>query len=238
MMVAGNKLVPLRPTCAGMKFKSHTMLGTLVKISVLASTKMKNAICVAGVDSNDKWVRPVPKDGLNFQPSQLVERGRVVVEPFNEVDFVAVRPLANVPQSEDLEVDAMREPRLIRTLSDSEAGSLLRRLDEHEVVSSHGNRVDSSGSRLEAFLVSKNRSLIVSRVDHVQGVSTSYFAGQGKYRIQFSIGDANFNLPCTDLKWRAIVRTTGDKAAAYLTTARELHFVIGLTRFFKDRYWK
>ena len=205
---------------------------------ILATTKMQSAICVAGVDPDNKWVRPVPRDGLNFQADQLAEGGRVVAEPYNEVDFSAIRVLANRPQSEDVEVDPESRPRLVRSLSDNEIATLCAKLDQYEIVSSQRDPPDRSGLTLENFLLSQGHSLILSRVSQVHGASRNYFSGQGKYRIQFAVGDAEYDLPCTDLRWRALARDSGDSAAvAQLAASQRLYFVLGLTRVFRQRYW-
>src|SRR5438132_14070439 len=107
-----------------------------MRLKILATTKMQSAICVAGVDADNKWVRPVPKDGLNFQADQLMQGGNVVIEPYNEVEFTAIRVLANRPQSEDVEVDPRNGPRLVRSMPDNEIATLCAKLDQYEIVSS------------------------------------------------------------------------------------------------------
>ncbi len=198
---------------------------------------MMGGICVAGVDPNNRWVRPVPKSESSFQPSQLEQNGHVVVEPYAEVEFTVVRTLTNRPQSEDVLVSSSAGPRLIRGLSDGEVELLCDELDESSLVSSTADSTDPSGKKLEDALISQGRSIILTSVGEVQGATTHYFSGQGKYRIHFSVDGAGFNLPCTDLRWRALARESGSTDALRALSAKRLYFVLGLTRLFNDRYW-
>ena len=94
-----------------------------VRIAILAATKMYNGICVAGVDTNNRWIRPVSPGGLNFSQRSLSAFGRVMVEPYNEIEFRIRRLLNNSPQSEDVEVTS-GSPNFLRTLNNNELQAL------------------------------------------------------------------------------------------------------------------
>jgi hypothetical protein len=226
-----------------------------VTLVVLASTKMQNRICVAGIDKAGKWIRPVSGADFNFTPQMLQENGRVVVEPYNVVEFAVTKALSNTPQSEDVEVNLNRGPHLVETLSDSSVLRFLRMHDESKVFS--GSTVDFG-----PFLITNNRSLILSKVDKVVDAYRELRGQRRQRRIAFVVRGKSFDYPCTDLRWRAYTRSTQTmsveeavsesrraqqtgrefldrdaKGLELLNAASELYFTIGLTREYLGRYW-
>lgn len=201
------------------------------RIIVLAATKMFNGICVAGVDENHAWIRPVPKDGMNFPPASLQVSGKVVAEPYNEVEFHVQRRLDNNPQTEDHEVDLSQGLRSVRTLNDNQLGHLLNQIDESPLVGAHED--------LERTLTARNRSLTLARVDDVvETYSTPTQQGRVQRKIRFRIGGHPFNLPCTDLRWRRLTRGGRDDIGLQkLHEAQDVYLALGLTRLFNGHCW-
>jgi len=175
-----------------------------------------------------------PPPDLNFTKKSLSEHGRVVVDPYNEIDFRIRARLNNSPQSEDHEIDASHEPHLARTLTDSELMALMRALDEHDSVGRQGSR-----DAFVRWLTNANRSLVLTLVDKVN----SAYRGSGDYgrrprRLSFRVGTTNFDMPCTDLRWRSITRGDRDvEALSGLTSSPNLYFALGLTRQYRGSYW-
>ncbi len=192
---------------------------------------MFNGICVAGVDENRAWIRPVPKDGMNFPPASLQVSGRVVVEPYNEVEFNLQRKLDNYPQTEDHEVDLSQGLAVIRTLNDIQLRRLLDQIDESQLVGGHGT--------LERTLRARNRSLILARVDEVvRAYRRRVQYNRLQRRIQFRVGGQIFDFPCTDLRWRCLTRGGQDHIGLEkLREAQEVYFALGLARPLRGRCW-
>ena len=204
--------------------------GETTRIRILATTKMYNGICVAGLNSGNKWIRPVSRDGLNFTPHSLSSSGNVVVEPYNEIEFRGHKRLNNFPQSEDVEVYS-QPPKFIRSLGDGELRTLLDRIDEHDSVARHSND-------LEGWLISENRSLVLTRVDKILGAYRNTFNERRQRRIRFQVGGETLTLPCTDLRWRRITRGEQDSAACeQLRSADHVYFALGLPRKWEGHYW-
>ncbi len=201
------------------------------RVIVLAATKMFNGICVAGVDENLAWIRPVLKDGMNFPPESLQVSGRVVAEPYNEVEFHVQRRLANNPQTEDHEVDLSRGLRSVRTLNDNQLSHLLNQIDESHLVGAHRD--------LERTLTARNRSLILARVDDVDEAYTKLTQqGRPQRRIGFHIGRCMFDLPCTELRWRRLTRGGRDDIGLQKPQeAQDVYLALGLTRLFNGHCW-
>ncbi len=204
------------------------------RVTILAVTKMHDGICVAGVDRARAWVRPVRVPGYNFSKDALLERGRVVVEPYNEVEFRMRNRLFNSPQSEDHEIDPSYEPHLVDKLNDGQLTTLMTKLDEHDSVEGQRSR-----DGLMDWLTGLNRSLVLTRVDMVLSAyrgSTDY--GRRPRRLSFRVGNSHFDMSCTDLRWRSITRGDRDvEALTALNSARVIYFALGLTRLFQGRYW-
>jgi hypothetical protein len=207
----------------------------LVRLTILAVTRMDNGICVAGVDGTRTWIRPVtPPPDLNFTKESLSERGRIVVEPYSEIEFHVRARLNNSPQGEDHEIDVSQEPHMVRTLTDGELIALMGALDEHDSVGHQGSRDAFVG-----WLTDANRSLVLTRVDRVN----SAYRGSGDYgrrprRLSFRVGTTNFDMSCTDLRWRSITRGDRDvEALNRLSSSPNLYFALGLTRQYRGSYW-
>jgi len=204
------------------------------RLAILASTRMHNGICIAGVDANRRWVRPVTPPDLNFSKDALSEHGQVVVEPYNEIDFRIRGRLSSPPHSEDHEIDISREPHLVRTLTDGELTALMSAIDEHDSVGRQRTR-----DTFVNWLTNANRSLVLTRIDRVD----SAYRGSGDYgrrprRLSFRVGTTNFDMPCTDLRWRFITRGDRDvEALSNLSSAPNLYFALGLTRQYRGSYW-
>ena len=188
-------------------------------------------ICVAGVDMDGHWVRPVKLPEFDFSPQQLSQKGRVVVEPYNEVEFRLGQHLNNSPQSEDVEAVAAG-PILMRTLNEIQLLSLMQQKDEHQGVADNGND-------LEGWLVGMNRSLVLTRVDEVlRAYRNTYSDGRRQRRIVFRVHDKFFNLPCTDLRWRRMTRDDRDAEALEISkSSRTIYLALGLPRIFQGHYY-
>jgi hypothetical protein len=201
------------------------------RIVILASTRMMNGVCVAGVDVEGHWVRPVKLPDFDFSAQQLSQAGRVVVEPYNEVEFRLGQRLNNSPQSEDVEAVAVA-PILIRTLNERELLALMQQKDEYQGVADNGND-------LESWLVGMNRSLVLTRVDEVlRAYRNTYSDGRRQRRIVFRVHDKFLNLPCTDLRWRRLTRDDRDaEALSILKSSKSIYFALGLPRVFREHYY-
>lgn len=195
-------------------------------VAILASTAMSDGFCIAGVDSRNKWFRPIPKGRHNFLKHMLQAGTKTVVEPYNIVEFVTRHPLKNSPHSEDFEIESGVSPTLIRTLGDSELEGLLGQLDGHEAI-------PPSVPELEDWLMRENRSLTLTRVDKITNAFRNTYSQDtlGQRRIRFKIRGNDFTLACPDLRWRSITRDDKDKdGLEVLTSSRALYFALGLSR--------
>jgi len=154
----------------------------------------KKHVCIGGVTPEGRWVRPVPPgEKKSFSPEMLMQNGRVIVEPGNEVEFLVLRQGGKAPHSEDVEVDIAKGFRLVHKLTDKQFADLLSRKSETAGLKVRGVR------NIRDYLVEHHRSMILLRADEALGAS----AGEG--RIRFKAGSIKADLVCTDLRWRAFL---------------------------------
>ena len=200
--------------------------GEKSRVTILAATKMSDGICIAGIDSDNKWFRPIPKGAYNFSPSLLMSEERIVVAPYNVVEFLKSKRLERPPHSEDVEVDSSTSPKLIGTLNDVQLHGLMKQIDEHDSI-------PQGVLNLENWLVSEKRSLILTRVDEaIDAYRNDYREDTlDQRRVSFRVGTVIFNLPCPDLRWRSLTRGNRDKEAlVVLKSAKVLYLALGLSR--------
>jgi hypothetical protein len=208
--------------------KSGLSVSWTGEISILATTKMYNGVCVAGLDSDLDWTRPVKQPGFNLQRSDLRRLGKVVIENYNQVEFLFTRRLENKPHSEDVAVDWSRKPKLRGRLAEDEVFELLNDTDETPNV----------GSSIKRFLVSGKRSLVNVRPDGpIEGYMERKPYGRVQRRMKFCVNRADYDIPCTDLRWRALTRGGEEAVEGVLEDAEDLILTIGLTRIHLRKYW-
>lgn len=202
-----------------------------MEITILVVSKMLRKACVAGVNAEMEWCRPVRLPDYNFYLREInprtghIQKGNVLRFQVNEL-------LNNTPHSEDFSIRSNTPITLIRTLDRSELINLASEADESD-------NILESNLNIKDYLINSNRSLCVIKPDNINGQTyIDTYDNSYKPKIQFEFNDGNLNLSCQDIHWRALGRTDrGREIQREILEENDVYFVIGLSRFFRDDYW-
>lgn len=178
------------------------IMDKLIKMDVviLAVTKMQgDRVCIAGIDENNQWVRPVKEYPNHSETSDIFNKmtNQIIYEVFNIVDIPLIKKESETPHSEDYVLDVNKDPKVIGTISPQERESFLVKHCENTFLK-------GSSEPINKLLEGSNRSLIL-----VGPVNIHYIVLEKDKtpRIKFEIaGDyqSERTVPCTDLKFRAL----------------------------------
>lgn len=215
------------------------------EITTLALTKMHGGVCTAGIDADDRWVRPVrphteskpryeivtdycllPLDFFHGGRSHLVNLG------VTRFWFSAHTP--QPPHTEDWMMDLTRKPQLIRKLSDEEQERFLAAHVEDGLP-----LLDGDGRRSLALI--KPDSFSFSFAMNRSGEDVSV-------RATFKVGDIEVDdVGCTDLRMRALGRKILEKSGGEKCLLNDEDFLrhgkrttyltVGLSRPFQGKHW-
>ncbi len=202
-----------------------------MEVTILVVSKMLRKACVAGVNNEMEWCRPIRLPDYNLYLRDInprtgyLQKGNVLVFQFNEF-------LNNTPHSEDFIITSNTAATLIRTLNCAELTNIVSEANESD-------NILESNLNIKDYLINLNRSLCVIKPDNIIGhTDIDTYDNRYKPKIQFEFGDCNLNLSCQDIYWRALGRTdNGREIQREILEENDVHFVIGLSRFFRDDYW-
>lgn len=202
-----------------------------MELTILVVSKMLRKACVAGVNTEMEWCRPVRLPDYNLYLRDINPRTGYI-QKGNVLRFQVNEFLNNTPHSEDFTVTSNTPITLIRTLDSAELTNLVSEADESD-------NILESNLYIKDYLVNSNRSLCVIKPDNIIG-HTDIDTYNNRYRpkIHFEFGSNNLNLSCTDIHWRALGRTeAGMVIQNEILEEDDVYFVIGLSRFFRGDYW-
>ncbi|NIV33760.1 MAG: hypothetical protein GWN58_31230 [Anaerolineae bacterium] len=216
------------------------------ELLMLAVTKMLGGVCVAGMTSETdsvtglRWVRPVREFG-HVLLGDITTPDRLVLRPFDVVEFSLISPRPDPPHTEDWIADFVHQrPRIVRRLEgERRAGFLEKHLDAAPLQ----------------VLQGKQRSLCLVGPDWVKGsFHLDLPSGDLNARLAFGLDGRTYSgshgeggLSVTDLKWRALGRAwlapaggrrdfdIGDLEVEF--GIGQLYLVVGLTRSFQGSFW-
>ena len=173
-----------------------------MKFTILAVTKMQERrICIAGINEDGKWVRPVKDYPNQFEETDIFDKDKsIIYENFNIIEIDFTKKLEKPPHSEDYIINEDKKPKVIGNIPLQKRGEFLISHTENDFFA---NR---EGEPVRKILKGANRSLVlVGPVDIRYVVIES-----GKTpRICFDIPDVydcERSTPCTDLKFIAFCK--------------------------------
>lgn len=202
-----------------------------IEITILVVSKMLRKACVAGVNTEMEWFRPVRLPDYNLYLRDInprtgqIQKGNVLI--FEDIEL-----LNNTPHSEDFIISSNTPITLIRTLDSAELTNIVSEANESDDIL-------ESNLNIKDYLINSNRSLCVIKPDNIIGHTyIDSYDNSYKPKIQFEFGDRNLNLSCQDIHWRALGRTeSGREIQREILEEEDVHFIIGLSRLFNDDYW-
>jgi hypothetical protein len=199
------------------------------EIVLLAVTRMLSGFCIAGIDDRGAWRRPV-KRADTLLLGDISYRDKTVMAPFDRVALDFQQPRPDPPHVEDWLCDFLRRrPTRISHLTGPDRATFL---EAH---------VESSAARL----VEGKRSLLLMRAD---GTSARFQldAYSGRFAAYLRVPGIEGELPCTDLRWRALGRNlVPPKGGSVALSAQQLeaqlgvealYVALGLARELKGRH--
>ena len=213
-----------------------------MKLTILAVTKMQERrICIAGINENGKWVRPVKDYPNHFKEVDLFDKDRLpIYKNFNIVEIDFTRKLEKHPHSEDYVINENKEPEVIGSFPLQKREEFLISHTENDFFANH------EGEPVRKILKEANRSLVL-----VGPVDVRYAViEEGKTpRIRFNIPnvyDCERSTPCTDLKFiafcKVILKERGNEKVILdsqelkrILEIESIFLALGLGRWYKEK---
>lgn len=234
-IACGNKLPVAILSNAGELCNTCSNQGLFRKRLIITGiTRMNQGnICVSGIDP-DTWrfVRPVFPDGL--QRDFTMDGSTQVIRHFNLVGVELRRYKPDqIYHTEDWIINENFAPRFIRHLRDDEIIKVLNKMAIND---------------LNAALEPQDKSLFIVKAQRITRIWDEYKYDKFKVRMNFidQLGNLYNSIPVTDLLTLAYVRF--HKSRGNHNYATEImnffnnnpyrYIRIGLTRRFRDNYWK
>lgn len=213
-----------------------------MKLTILAVTKMQERrICLAGINENGKWIRPVKDYPNHFEEADIFDKERILIyKNFNIIETDFIRKLEKTPHTEDYIINEDIKPKVL--------GSLPLQKREEFLISNteNGFFANHEGEPIRKMLKEANRSLIlVGPVD----IKYTVIEENKTPRIRFNIlntYDCERSTPCTDLKFIAfckeILKERNNKRVVLnshelkrLLKIKSVFLALGLGRWYEEK---
>ena len=226
-----------------------------MKVVILAATKMHgDRICIAGINENNQWVRPVKDYPKHLEINDIFEKStkKLIYEVFNIVDIPIIKNICVPPHTEDVLIDLGKNPQVVGKIPPSERETFLLKHCENELLRGRSlenaskNQDPHSYKQISDLLVESNRSLIL--VGPVK-LHRAVLKTDKRPRLNFDIPGYtdNGDMPCTDLKFIALCKrileenktqeSTLDSAQlSNIFKTGKIFLGLGLTRKFKGAF--
>ncbi|WP_404430945.1 dual OB domain-containing protein [Sutcliffiella horikoshii] len=189
---------------------------SIINFTVLAVTKTYDKYCIAGIDEDGNWLRPLPPDTSTKFWSNLFynDNKKIMVGDVWEIYNHRAELDPNSPgHTEDIR------------LVDWDSYSLIKKLPNNELLQLV-SKFQSGETELSETLQANGRSLCLIDIDSFRQV-------ENLLRIKFTFNGIDYNnttqtegFPITDLKWRSYIQQKINTPNTY----DSLYLVIGLAR--------
>ena len=195
----------------------------------LVKSEKKQKICLGCLDENKRWVRPIKPGGFD-EKDIMMDNGKVI-EIFDVVDMEFSGPIPIKHHTENMKFVPDGRIKFVKNLYETERSALLK-----EVTNSQLLRNVESKYELYDEIINSGRSIALV------GPIVSFDIQYGNHPRLFIVGKNNreFDIPCTDLKFCAFIRSKSADFEKNLLPiissqniaelkGRQIYFVIGLT---------
>jgi len=163
-----------------------------------------NRVCIAGVTSDYRTIRPEFERGVLTEDWLFDGAGKIVIRPFARVRLDLLKNCPAPPQTEDwlVKPDVKHNDGL---LNSNERKTLLQKILDPNVATIFGAEIH----REPGFFIRENegnRSLGTVKVNYLEDVIHRCYDGNWDYRISFyDQAGVSYRLKVTDLTFRAFV---------------------------------
>lgn len=219
----------------------------------MALTKMgKSTICVAGIDESGQWIRPIREESKTggkkrfLYPSDIWDKGKLLLDEGNVVTISLGDYVPQLTHTEDWMYNFSSSPIFHEQLDGSRWDMFLK--DNSETVLLPPDIYRQPGqSRTEDeirdYFYREKKSLMLIRpysIDDFTFNAKTRFGGD-RHNIKFCMdpNSSPIELPCTDLRWRALGKMLRDgderqyfnySTLAHILEVEDFYFTIGLSR--------
>ncbi len=211
-----------------------------MKLTILAVTRMQEKrICIAGINEEGKWVRPVKDYPGHFEEADISSKeGSIIYKNFNIVEIDFTKKLDNPPHSEDHVINESKEPKVVGDVPSEKRGQFLNSHTENNFFANH------EGEPVRKVLQEANRSLILIGPVNIRCVVFKKDKGP---KVLYDLPGINIEsryTPCTDFKLRSLskrVLKENDELVMNWTQLKEelkiekVFLAIGLARWWEEK---
>ncbi len=204
-----------------------------MNITILAVTKRYNSVCIAGINEQRKWIRPTKDGELDLRNISVGRNNYISIN--NIYDFTFSRHLPIGCQTENYIIDESKYISHKSRLTDSQREKLFSQLAENSLVTSNPTK------NITEILRSNKRSLVLLgpvRIERVYIYINEYMRTP---KVTFSVNSINVkgpnnktDLPCTDLKFRALAKSLlrKEKTNSLMLNENRLKQLLGFNQVF------
>ena len=202
----------------------------MVLVTVLVKSEKYGKNCLACVDENRNWIRPIKPGG--FDNEDIIMDNGKMVDVFDVADIEFCGPIPIKHHTENMKFSLNQKIKFVRTLNKTEQGKLLSEITDNKIIK-------QTASKFDLYDEIANKGKSIGLVGPIGPFDIQYNSGnhprlwiKGKDEIEFSI-------PCTDIKFCRFIRkkvadlpsSTGiiNSQSIPELTDKQIYSVIGLT---------
>jgi hypothetical protein len=205
-------------------------------VTFLVKSEKHGKICLACVDENRRWIRPIKPGGFD-EKDILMDNGKTV-QLFDVVNMRFGTPFPIKHHKENVLVSPRAGLKFVKRLSENERSSLLSEIANTKILNSARSREEL----YDELAVNLNQSLVLAGPINMFGIQCSFISGKTHPRIWIAGPNDRehiFYITCTDIGFCKFVGSKfdnfeGNDAIISSQDIAELknkktYFVIGLT---------
>lgn len=204
-------------------------------VTILAKSDKRGRVCLAGIDENRQWVRPIKPGG--FLEEDLVMKNGEILDVFDVVEMKFDRAYPIKHHRENMLLATNSSLSLAVKLGEESRKWLLSVIAEPSIFDGVGSR-DALYDKMVTLL---HRSLAMAGPIDAFEIQSSRLAGKNHPRIWVLDPTSKqriFYIPCTDIEFCKFVRNklAGNEADSFINSQevpelknKKAYFVIGLT---------
>lgn len=205
-------------------------------VTFLVKSEKHGKICLACVDENRKWIRPIKPGG--FDEKDIVMDNGKTIQLFDVVNMTFGTPFPIKHHEENVLVSPRAGIKFVKRLSENERSSLLSEIANKRIL----NTVRSREDLYNELTLNLNQSLVLAGPINMFGIQCSFISGKTHPRIWIAGPNDKehiFYITCTDIGFCKFVKSkfnnfeVNDAIISSQDIAelknKQTYFVIGLT---------
>ncbi|MFX0204243.1 MAG: hypothetical protein ACFFCW_49735 [Candidatus Hodarchaeota archaeon] len=202
----------------------------MTRVTFLVKSEKYGKICLACLDESNRWMRPIKPGG--FMEADIIMDNGAVIDIFDVVDMNFSSPFPIKHHTENMKFVSEGSIEFVRKLSETEKSVLLQEVTNSQLI-------DNVESKYELYdeIINSGRSIVL-----LGPIASFVIEYEGNRPRLWIVGKNNseFDIPCTDLKFCAFIRSKSadfEKNLPPLINSqniaelkgKQIYLVIGLT---------